>query len=85
MVAGLLLAQGAKAQGPGNQVTRALDTALSSDGFGVFHVQIPQFNPDSGTLVSVHISALTNTMYGFTLKDAGSASATYALERRHPG
>ncbi len=79
LVAGLLLAQGAKAQGPGNQVTRALDTALSSDGFGIFHVQIPQFNPDSGTLVSVHISALTNTMYGFTLKDAGSASATYAL------
>lgn len=79
LVAGLLLAQGAKAQGPGNQVTRALDTALSSDGFGVFHVQIPQFNPNSGTLVSVHISALTNTMYGFTLKDAGSASATYAL------
>jgi hypothetical protein len=79
LAAGLLLGQGAKAQGPGNQVTRALDTALSSDGFGIFHVQIPQFNPDSGTLVSVHISALTNTMYGFTLKDAGSASATYAL------
>jgi hypothetical protein len=79
LLAGLLLGQGAKAQGPGNQVTRALDTALSSDGFGIFHVQIPQFNPDSGTLVSVHISALTNTMYGFTLKDAGSASATYAL------
>jgi hypothetical protein len=79
LLAGLLLGQGAKAQGPGNQVARALDTALSSDGFGIFHVQIPQFNPDSGTLVSVHISALTNTMYGFTLKDAGSASATYAL------
>jgi len=79
LLAGLALGQSARAQSPGNQVSRALDTALTSDGFGIFHVQIPQFNPDSGTLVSVHISALTNTMYGFTLKDAGSASATYAL------
>jgi hypothetical protein len=30
-------------------------------------------------LVSVHISALTNTMYGFTLRDADSVSSTYAL------
>jgi hypothetical protein len=79
LLAGLALGQTARAQSPGNQVTRALDTALTSDGFGIFHVQFPQFNPDSGTLVSVHISALTNTMYGFTLRDADSVSATYAL------
>ena len=79
LLAGLVLGQTARAQGPGNQVNRALDTALTSDGFGIFHVQFPQFNPDSGTLVSVHISALTNTMYGFTLRDADSVSATYAL------
>jgi hypothetical protein len=79
LLAGLILGQTARAQGPGNQVTRALDTALISDGFGIFHLQFPQFNPDSGTLVSVHISARTNTMYGFTLGDADSVSATYAL------
>jgi hypothetical protein len=79
LLAGLALGQSARAQSPGNQVSRALDTALTSDGFGIFHVQFPQFNPDSGTLVSVHISALTNTMYGFTLRDADSVSATYAL------
>jgi hypothetical protein len=79
LLAGLALGQSAEAQPTGNQVTRALDTALSSDGFGIFHVQFPQFNPDSGTLVSVHISALTNTMYGFTLRDADSVSSTYAL------
>jgi hypothetical protein len=79
LLAGLTLGQSAEAQGSGNQATRALDTALISDGFGIFRVQFPQSNPDSGTLVSVHISALTNTMYGFTLRDADSVSATYAL------
>src|SRR5580692_3734293 len=79
LLAGLLPGKSVKAQSPGNQVTRVLDTALTSDGFGIFHVQFPQFNPDSGTLVAVHISALTNTMYGFTLRDADSVSATYAL------
>jgi hypothetical protein len=79
LLAGLILGQTAKAQSPGNQVTRAYDTALISDGFGIFHLQFSQFNPDSGTLVSVHISARTNTMYGFTLGDADSVSTTYAL------
>ena len=79
LMAGLALGQAARGQSPGNQVTRVLDTALTSDGFGIFHVQFPQFNPDSGTLVSVHLSALTNTMYGFTLRNADSVAATYAL------
>jgi hypothetical protein len=79
LLAGLALGQAARGQSPGNQVTRVLDTALTSDGFGIFHVQFPQFNPDSGTLVSVHLSAQTNTMYGYTLRDADSVSATYAL------
>jgi hypothetical protein len=67
------------AQSAGNQAIHTYDTALSSDGFGIYHLQIPQFNPDSGTLVAVHISALTNTMYGFTLRNADSLSSTYSL------
>jgi hypothetical protein len=79
MLAGLILAQSANAQNPGNPATRSYDTALTSDGFGVYHVQVPQFNPDLGTLVSIRISALTSTMYGFTLRNADSIAATYAL------
>lgn len=73
-----VLGQAVKAQNAGNQ-TRAYDTALTSDGFGIYHLHVPQFNPDSGTLVSVRISALTNTLYGFTLRNADSLTATYAV------
>jgi hypothetical protein len=79
LLAGLMLGQTVKAQSAGNMATRAYDTSLTSDGFGVFHVRFPQFNPDSGTLVSVKISAVTNTLYGFTLRNADSLSTTYAL------
>jgi hypothetical protein len=79
VLAGLILGKSANAQSGGNLVTRTYDTALSSDGFGIYHLRIPQFSPDSGTLVSVRISALTNTMYGFTLRNADSITATYAL------
>lgn len=79
LLAMLTFGQFASAQSAGNVATRTYDTALTSDGFGIYHLQFPQFNPDSGTLVSVRISALTNSMYGFTLRDADSISATYAL------
>lgn len=79
LLVGVLRGQGARAQSAAASVTRTYDTALTSDGFGIFHLQVPQFSPDSGTLVSVHISAKTNTMYGFTLKNADSIAATYAL------
>jgi hypothetical protein len=79
LLAGLTFGQAADAQNAGNLGARTYDTALTSDGFGIYHLHIPQFNPDSGTLVSVHISALTNTMYGFTLRNADSAAETYTL------
>ncbi|HTR28270.1 MAG TPA: T9SS type A sorting domain-containing protein [Puia sp.] len=79
LLAGLILGRAANAQNAGNVGTRTYDTALTSDGFGIYHLRIPQFNPDSGTLVSVHISALTNTMYGFTLRNADSLAETYTL------
>jgi hypothetical protein len=79
LLTGLTLGQVVKAQSGGNLGTRTYDTALTSDGFGIFRVQFPQFDPDSGTLMSVRISAKTNTMYGFTLRNADSITATYAL------
>ncbi|HUB61207.1 MAG TPA: T9SS type A sorting domain-containing protein [Puia sp.] len=79
LLGGIVCSQTTKAQNAGNLATRTYDTALTSDGFGIFHIQFPQFNPDFGTLVSVHISAQTNTMYGFTLRDADSIAANYAL------
>lgn len=79
LLAGLALGPAAKAQNAGNLATRTYDTALTSDGFGIYHLHIPQFSPDSGTLVSVRISAQTNTMYGFTLRNADSLSETYSL------
>jgi hypothetical protein len=79
LLAGLIPWLAGNAQSAGNLGTRTYDTALASDGFGIYHLNFPQFNPDSGTLVSIHISALTNTMYGFTLRDADSLSATYEV------
>jgi hypothetical protein len=79
LLAGLTLGQVGNAQSAGNQGTRTYDTALTSDGFGIYHLHFPQFNPDSGTLVSIRISALTNTLYGFTLRNADSLSANYTL------
>ncbi|HXD78430.1 MAG TPA: T9SS type A sorting domain-containing protein [Puia sp.] len=82
LVATLISGAALRAQsttGYSNQDTKAYDTTLSSDGFGVYHLQFPQFSPDSGTLVSVRISALTNTMYGFTLRNSDSVAETYTL------
>jgi hypothetical protein len=79
LLAGLIPWLAGNAQSTGNLGTRTYDTTLTSDGFGIYHLQFPQFNPDSGTLVSIRISALTNTMYGFTLRDADSLSATYEV------
>ena len=79
LLAGLALGQAARAQSAGNQATHTYDTTLTSDGFGIYHLHVPQFSPDSGTLVSVRISAQTNTMYGFTLRNADSLAETYSL------
>jgi hypothetical protein len=82
LMAGLVCGQAVEAQSPqstSNLSTRAYDTTLASDGFGIYHLQFPQFSPDSGTLVSVRISAKTNTMYGFTLRNSDSTAETYSL------
>jgi hypothetical protein len=76
---GMILCCGTQAQCVNNLATKTYDTALSSNGFGNFNLVFPQFNPDSGTLVSVKLIAMVNSMYGFTLRNADSLNTTYAL------
>jgi hypothetical protein len=76
---GLILYCGTRAQCVNNLATKTYDTALSSNGFGNFNLRFPQFNPDSGTLVSVKLIAMVNSLYGFTLRNADSLNTTYAL------
>jgi hypothetical protein len=79
LLAGLILGQAVRAQCVGNLATRAYDTALTSNGFGVFNLNFPQFSPDSGTLVSVKLLARVNSLYGFTLRNADTLAETYSL------
>ncbi len=79
MCIGVILYCGTQAQCVNNLATTTYDTALSSNGFGNYNLRFPQFNPDSGTLVSVRLIATVNSMYGFTLRNADSLNTTYAL------
>jgi hypothetical protein len=76
---GLFLHGATQAQCINNLATMTYDTALNSNGFGDFNLRFPQFNPDSGTLVSVRLIATVNSTYGFTLRNADSLNTTYAL------
>ena len=49
---------------------RSYDTLLTGPGYGVYAVSFPKWNPDSGTLVSVTLTALVSQQYSFTLKNA---------------
>jgi hypothetical protein len=59
--------------------TTTYDTALTSNGFAIYILGFPQFNPDSGTLVAVRLTATVNSQYGFTLRNADSVATTYTL------
>jgi hypothetical protein len=76
---GMILRFPTFAQCTNNFVTRSYDTALTSNGFGIYAMNIPQFSPDSGLLVSVKLSATTTSQYGFTLRNADAANATFSL------
>ena len=76
---GMILHQSIKAQSANTLVSHTYDTTLSSNGFAMYTVSFPQWSPDSGTLVSVKISATVTSQYGFTLKNADNAPATYSL------
>ena len=76
---GMSLQFPALAQCTSGLATRSYDTALTSNGFGIYAMSIPQFSPDSGLLLSVKLSSTTTSQYGFTLKNVGTANATYSL------
>jgi hypothetical protein len=79
MGVGIILQFPALAQCTNNFATKSYDTALSSNGFGIYAMSVPKFSPDSGLLVSVKLSATTTSQYGFTLKNADTANTTYSL------
>ncbi|HXB94616.1 MAG TPA: T9SS type A sorting domain-containing protein [Puia sp.] len=68
-----------KAQCSGTLATHTYDTLLASNGFGTYPINIPQWSPDSGLLVSVKLSAKVSSQYGYTLRNAASLPASYAL------
>jgi hypothetical protein len=76
---GMVFHQNLQAQCSNGLSTHTYDTTLTSNGFGVYAINAPQFSPDSGTLVSVKISAVVSSQYGFTLKNASNANANYSL------
>ena len=76
---GMMFYRTTQAQSTNPLSTHTYDTLLTSNGFGMFNINVPQFRPDSGTLVAVNLSATVSSQYGFTLTNADNASATYTL------
>lgn len=59
--------------------TKSYDTTLSNGGFAVYTLPFPQFDPDSGQLISVKLSANVTSTYGFNLTNLNPIPATYDL------
>ena len=76
---GMILRFPVLAQCTNSLATQSYDTALASNGFGLFAMSIPQFSPDSGQLLSVKLSAITSSQYGFTLRNVDTANASFSL------
>ena len=76
---GMMFHHSVQAQSPNALSVHTYDTSLTSNGFGMYNINVPQFSPDSGTLVSVNLSATVSSQYGFTLTNADNQSATYTL------
>ena len=60
-------------------VTKSYDTTLSNNGFGFYTLPFPQFDPDSGLLLSVKFSANVNSTYAFSLTNINPVPVTYNL------
>lgn len=67
------------AQCTNNLAAKTYDTALNNNGFASYSLNFPQWNPDSGLLVSVRISTSVSAQYGFTLRNVDAQPATYML------
>jgi type IX secretion system substrate protein len=74
---GILIHTACLGQCDSNLSTRTFDTTLTGNGFQTFKLSFPQWDPDSGLLVSVKLSAQVSSMYGFTLTNEGAASSAY--------
>ncbi len=58
---------------------RSYDTLLTGPGYVTYTITFPKWNPDSGTLLSVKLTALVNQQYSFTLKNADLTPSIYTL------
>jgi hypothetical protein len=59
--------------------TKSYDTTLSNNGFAVYTLPFPQFDPDSGQLLSVKLSANVTSTYGFNLTNVNGTPATFDM------
>ena len=76
---GMILYAGVAGQCLNNLATRSYDTVLNGIGYGVYALRFPQWDPDSGTLVSVKVSARVSVQYVFTLRNVDVMSSDYTL------
>jgi hypothetical protein len=67
------------AQCTNNLATKTYDTTLNNNGFAAYTLNFPQWNPDSGLLVSVKLSTSVSSQYGFNLRNVDAQPATYML------
>jgi len=79
LCAGMTLHGSAAAQCANSLYTRTYDTLLTGPGYGTYQLSFPQWNADSGLLVSVKINALVNVQYSFTLKNVDAVASSYSL------
>lgn len=77
---GMLIHSASSAQCANNMATKSYDTTLSNTGFAIYSLNLPQFSPDSGQLVSVRLTATVNSTYAFTLTNNNPSSASYQLD-----
>jgi hypothetical protein len=76
---GVFLHREAVAQCANNLGSRSYDTTFTGIGYGNYTIRVPKWNPDSGLLVSVKVSAVVSVQYGYTLKNNDQVSSIYTL------
>lgn len=57
----------------------SFDTVITGNGNGSHLLNLSQFNPAMGTLISTQIHALVSLNYGFTLKNADSIPGNFSV------
>lgn len=63
----------------GTLSSRSYDTLVTGPGYGTYTLSFPKWNPDSGALMSVRISAIVSLQYGFTLRNADVLPSLYTV------